>query len=121
MPANRRPFGHAGYRSSGQVCYVGFVPSKKRRSELSGAAPVAMLSPKQVADELGIEERTVRRWAAADILPAEHTPTGNHRLPASLVPALQQLIRDKVPLNTRTLRGRFDQSVQPQEGRQPKS
>jgi DNA-binding transcriptional MerR regulator len=76
-----------------------------------------MLSPAQVAEELGIDERTVRRWAAADVLPAEHTPTGHHRLSAALVPALQQLIRDKVPLNARTLRGRFEQFAQVQEDR----
>jgi hypothetical protein len=80
-----------------------------------------MLSPAQVAEELGIPglERTVRRWAAADVLPAEHTPTGHHRLPATLVPALQQLIKDKVPLNARTLRGRFEHFAKPQEDRQP--
>jgi hypothetical protein len=80
-----------------------------------------MLSPAEVAEKLGIPEleRTVRRWAAADVLPAEHTPTGHHRLPAALVPALQPLIRDKVPLNARTLRGRFEHLAQVQEDRQP--
>ena len=75
-----------------------------------------MLSPAEVAKKLKIDERTVRRWAATNVLPAEHTLTGHHRLPAWLVPELQQLIRDKQPLNARTLRGRFTQS--PQEDRQ---
>jgi hypothetical protein len=120
VPAPKRPIGQAGYRPSGQKCYVAFVAARTARVKASDDADQAtMLSPAQVAEKLGIDERTVRRWAAADVLPAAHTPTGHHRLSASLVPALQQLIRDKVPLNARTLRGRFDQSVQPQEDRRP--
>jgi excisionase family DNA binding protein len=120
VPARNRPIGQVGYRPSGQKCYVAFVPARTPRVKASDDADQAtMLSPAQVAEKLGIEERTVRRWAAADVLPAEHTRTGHHRLPASLVPALQQLIRDKVPLNARTLRGRFEQFAQLQEDRQP--
>jgi hypothetical protein len=111
-----RSLGHGGYRTSGQECYVRYMPTRSRRAQMAGAADqIAMLSPSQVAAELGIEERTVRRWAAAGIVPAEHTPTGHHRLPATLVPVLQQLIKDKVPLNARTLRGRFDQQPQLKE------
>jgi excisionase family DNA binding protein len=81
-----------------------------------------MLSPAEVARELGIQERTVRRWAADDVIPAEHTPTGHHRLPASLVPELQQLIKDRVPLNSRNLRARFSQLSPVEEVRpQPKA
>jgi hypothetical protein len=78
-----------------------------------------MLSPSEFAKELGlgIDERTVRRWAEKKVLPAEDTATGHHRISALLVPALQQLAKDGVALNARTLRGRFEQS--PQEDRPP--
>ena len=86
------------------------MASKSRPTEATDTVDKpTMLSPAEVAKELGIQERTVRRWAADDVLPAEHTPTGHHRLPASLVPILQQLIKDRVPLNSRNLRVRFSQ------------
>jgi excisionase family DNA binding protein len=86
------------------------VASESRPTEATDTVDKpTMLSPAEVAKELGIQERTVRRWAADDVLPAEHTPTGHHRLPASLVPILQQLIKDRVPLNSRNLRVRFSQ------------
>jgi excisionase family DNA binding protein len=99
------------------------VPSKSRRTEASDTVvEPTMLSPAEVAKELGIQERTVRRWAADDVIPAEHTPTGHHRLPASLVPVLQQLIKDRVPLNSRNLRVRFSQQPPLEEVHpQPKS
>src|SRR3954453_22607136 len=126
MPAAagaKRRNGVVGFRPAGQRCYVGFVPSKSQRTESSNTTDQPeLLTPGEVARELGIQERTVRRWAADDVIPAEHTPTGMHRVPASLVPALQQLIKDRVPLNARTLRGRFNKHKDLEEDRsQPKS
>src|ERR1051326_1249839 len=104
-PASQtRTFGHAGYRTSGQKCYVGFVPPRGRREEASNQAT---LSPAQVARELHVDERTVRRWVTAGVIPAEHTAAGHHLLSPSTLHALQQLAKERVPLNTRTLRGRF--------------
>jgi len=67
------------------------------------------LSPSQVASELGVDERTVRRWVTANLIPADHTVAGHHLIAPSTVRELQQLIRQRVPLNARTLRGRFEQ------------
>src|SRR5205814_8306769 len=106
LPADSRAFGHVGYRTSGQKCYVGFVPTRSRRTETSGSAEQpATLSPSQVATELGVDERTVRRWVTAGVIPADHTAAGHHLVSVSTLRALQQLARDRVPLNTRTLRG----------------
>jgi hypothetical protein len=76
-----------------------------------------LLSPAQAAREIGVDERTVRRWAAAEVIPARHTVAGHHLVTASTVRALQELSRSGVPLNTRTLRGRFEQPQQSQEER----
>jgi hypothetical protein len=78
------------------------------------------LSPAQVARELGVDERTVRRWIVAGVIPAQHTVTGYHLVAPSTVTALQQLSSSGIPLNTRTLRGRFNSSPPPREDRQPK-
>jgi hypothetical protein len=67
---------------------------------------------------LRVDERTVRRWVTGGVIPADHTAAGHHLVSMSTLRALQQLARDKVPLNTRTLRGRFEQSAQRQEDRQ---
>lgn len=75
-----------------------------------------MLSPAQAARELGVDERTVRRWAATDVIPVRHTVAGHHLVASSTVRALQALSRSGVPLNTRTLRGR---SLQLEEERTP--
>lgn len=95
-----------GYRPGGQECYVWSVP--RERCEEAQTSP-KQLSPADVALALKVDERTVRRWAAADVIPAEHTTAGHHLISESTLHALQQLMRDKVPLNTRTLRGRFGQ------------
>ena len=82
----------------------------------------ATMSPAEVAGALGVDERTVRRWVVAGVVPAEHTPAGHHLLSPSVLRVLQQLARDKVPLNARTLRGRFEQQSQIEEVRaQPKA
>jgi transposase len=105
-----------GYRTGGQKCYVGFVPARSRRSESLDIPKEAALSPAEVARELHVDERTVRRWVTAGVIPADHTTAGHHLVSASTLQALQQLAKAKVPLNTRTLRGRFEQI---QEDRQP--
>lgn len=93
------------------------MPTRIRRADASEAAEqAATLSPAQVAAELGVDERTVRRWVTAGVVPAEHTPAGHHLLSLSVLRVLQQLARDKVALNARTLRGRFNEEVQPQTG-----
>jgi predicted RNase H-like nuclease len=93
------------------------VPARIRRAYTPEAADqAATLSPAQVAAELGVDERTVRRWVTAGVVPAEHTPAGHHLLSLSVLRALQQLARDKVALNARTLRGRFNEEVRPQPG-----
>ena len=79
----------------------------------------ATLSPAEVAKKLRVDERTVRRWVTAGVIPADHTAAGHHLVSVSTLEALQQLAKDKVPLNTRTLRGRFEQFAQPQEDRPP--
>lgn len=112
LPANLRRFGAVVFRRSGQLYYRRVVMAARSRAGASEPAnQIKMLSPSEFAKELGVDERTVRRWAAAGVLPAEHSLTGHHRLPASLVPALQALIAAKVPLNARTLRGRFDRQL----------
>jgi hypothetical protein len=93
------------------------VVTKSRRSKTAEAGDLAAtLSPAQVADELGVDERTVRRWVTGGVVPSESTPAGHHLLSPAVLQQLQQLARDKVPLNARTLRGRFNQEVatQPQ-------
>jgi excisionase family DNA binding protein len=113
MPADKRAFGPLDYQAIGQECYVAYVPARSRRVAESG--PAEMLSPAQVAAELGVDERTVRRWIEAGVVPAERTTAGRYRVAPSVVPTLQRLGKD-MPLNARTLRGRFE------EGRtQPKA
>ena len=86
------------------------------------SANEALLSPAQAAREIGVDERTVRRWAAADVIPVRHTVAGHHLVTASTVHALQELSRSGVPLNTRTLRGRFSKKSYTEEVRsQPKA
>jgi hypothetical protein len=46
----------------------------------------------------------VRRWVTAGVIPADHTAAGHHLVSVSTLRALQQLAKDKSPLNTRTLR-----------------
>jgi hypothetical protein len=107
--------GPAAYRTRGQECYVRYVATKSRRRQTADAGDLsATLSPAQVADELGVDERTVRRWVTGGVVPSESTPAGHHLLSPAVLQLLQQLARDKVPLNARTLRGRFNQEVAPQ-------
>jgi hypothetical protein len=94
------------------------VATKSRRGKTADAGDlVATLSPAQVADELGVDERTVRRWVTGGVVPSESTPAGHHLLSLAVLRELQRLARDKVPLNARTLRGRFNQEV----GTQPET
>jgi len=117
VPARDWAVGHTGYRTGGRECYVRYVPAKIRRAYMSEASDqAATLSPAQVAAELGVDERTVRRWVTAGVVPSESTPAGHHLLSLSVLRALQQLARDKVALNARTLRGRFNEEVRPQPG-----
>ena len=71
------------------------------------------LSPKQVADALGVDEKTVRNWIHKGVVKASRTPAGRYLLAPSVVPALKKLGQE-IPLNARTLRGRL-----PQEGKPP--
>jgi excisionase family DNA binding protein len=87
------------------------VPAKSRRSAVSSVTNEPAYSPGGVADALGVDERTVRRWIEAKVIPAEDTVAGHHLVSESTLQALQQLVRDKVPLNARTLRGRFSQEA----------
>ena len=95
------------------------MPARSRRGEAPDTTEQTTLSPSQVASELGVDERTVRRWVTAGVIPADHTTAGHHRVSVFTLRALQQLVSEKVALNTRTLRGRFDQDAQRQEDRQP--
>lgn len=63
----------------------------------------ATLTPKQVADQLGVDEKTIRNWIQAGVLEASRTTAGHYHLDASVVPRLKKL-GEKMPLNTRTLR-----------------
>jgi hypothetical protein len=92
------------------------VPAKSRRSGLSTASNEPVYSPGWVADTLHVDERTVRRWISARLIPAEDTVVGHHLVSESTLQALRQLVRDRVALNARTLRGRFEQC---QEDRPP--
>lgn len=116
MPALRPACPPAPYRTSGQKCYVGFVPARSGRAEQSDATKQTIYSPAEVARKLHVDERTVRRWVTAGVIPADHTTAGHHLVSVATLQALQQLARDRVPLNARTLRGRFEQI---QEDRQP--
>ena len=110
-----RAIGHAAYRTGGQECYVRCVATRSRRGQTADPDDrVATLSPGQVAAELGVDERTVRRWVTSGVVPSESTPAGHHLLSPAVLRQLQQLAREKVPLNARTLRGRFDEEVRPQ-------
>jgi len=73
----------------------------------------AKLSPRQVADELGVDEKTVRNWIHAGVVKASRTTAGRFRLSPSVIPALKKLSQE-IPLNARTLKLR-----QAQEDRQP--
>jgi len=76
---------------------------------MSGSVgPIDTLSPAQVAAELGVDEKTVRNWIHAGVVPAARTAAGRYRVPPSVVPRLLDLAKD-IPLNTRTLRGRFEE------------
>lgn len=61
------------------------------------------LSPRQVADQLGVDEKSVRSWAAAGLIETRRTTAGRYRLPASVVPMLKQLA-EHIPLNARELK-----------------
>ncbi len=66
------------------------------------------MSPTQVADQLGVDEKTVRNWIHAGVIEAPRPPAGRYRLESSVVPALKKLGQE-IPLNTRALRGRLPQ------------
>jgi transposase len=72
----------------------------------------AMLSPRQVADELGVDEKTVRNWIKAGVVKASRTTAGRYQLAPSVVPALKKLGQE-IPLNTRTLKLRQSQEDRP--------
>ena len=96
------------------------MPARSRRSDVTNQV---QYSPAGVAAQLKIDERTVRRWVATGLIPAdETTATGHYFVSESTLQVLQQLVKAKVPLNARTLRGRFDQQSLIQEVRpQPKA
>ena len=91
------------------------MATKSRRGQTADADDLAAtLSPAQVAGELGVDERTVRRWVTGGVVPSERTPAGHHLLSPAVLRQLQQLASDNLPLNARTLRGRFNQEVRTQ-------
>jgi excisionase family DNA binding protein len=71
------------------------------------------LSPAQVAEALGVNEKTVRNWVEAGVVEAQRTPAGRYRLPAAVVPTLKQLADQGVPLNARELRTHLPQRTTP--------
>jgi excisionase family DNA binding protein len=94
MPESQEVRG-SDYRHVGKLWYVASVPPKAS----------ATLTPKQVASELGVDEKTVRNWIQAGVLEATRTTAGHYHLKASVVPTLKKLSAE-MPLNTRTLRRR---------------
>jgi excisionase family DNA binding protein len=68
----------------------------------------ATLTPKQVADALGVDEKTIRNWIQAGVLESSRTTAGHYHLKASVVPRLKKLSQEG-PLNARTLRRHMQQ------------
>ncbi|HEY1298120.1 MAG TPA: helix-turn-helix domain-containing protein [Chloroflexota bacterium] len=68
----------------------------------------ATLTPRQVAEQLGVDEKTIRNWIQAGVLEASRTTAGHYHLKASVVPRLKKLSQQG-PLNTRTLRRHMQQ------------
>jgi len=72
-----------------------------------------------VADALGVNVRTVSRWAAENVVPAKFTAAGYARFPESVVPALLELSRRGVPLTAKRIkeyRDEIDRRVAESEG-----
>jgi predicted site-specific integrase-resolvase len=57
-----------------------------------------------VAEALGVNVRTVSRWAAENVVPARFTAAGYARFPESVVPALLELSRRGVPLTAKRIK-----------------
>lgn len=68
-----------------------------------------MYSPGQVAERLGVGERTVRRWATTGVLPSHRTVAGQYLVSESTVLDLERLVAAKLPLNARTLKTQLAQ------------
>ena len=83
------------------------------------ARQIETLSPAQVAEALGVNEKTVRNWAAEGVVESQRTPAGRYRLPAALVPALKELIAQGIPLDARELKNRLPRKTT--ESHQPKT
>ena len=87
---------------------------------------VETLSPAQVAEVLGVNEKTVRNWAAEGVIESERTPAGRYRLPVAVVPVLKELVAQGIPLDARELKNRLPRKSaesrkskrQPEEDRQ---
>lgn len=71
------------------------------------------MSPGEVADEVGVNEKTIRRWLEAGLIKGDRTVVGRWLVPPTVVLDLKRLAT-QAPLNARVLRAR-------KEGRQPKS
>jgi hypothetical protein len=76
---------------------------------------------------LGVNEKTVRNWAAEGVIESERTPAGRYRLPAAVVPVLKELVAQGIPLDARELKNRLPRKAtaesrkrkeQPEEDRQ---
>ena len=98
----------SAFRLLGKACYVASVPIRDRRAEIPLAPSdlTGTLSPKQVADQVGIPERTLRNWVADGVVPAHRTATGRYLLNQNVVPTLKKLAKE-MPLNARALRYRL--------------
>jgi len=77
------------------------------------------LSPAQVAEALGVNEKTVRNWAAEGVVESQRTPAGRYRLPATVVLTLKELSAQGIPLDARELKNRLPHKAAA-ESRNPK-
>jgi hypothetical protein len=68
---------------------------------------------------LGVNEKTVRNWAAEGVVESQRTPAGRYRLPAAVVPELKELIAQGVPLDARELKNRLPRKTA--ESRKPQT
>ena len=79
---------------------------------------IGTLSPAQVAEELGVDEKTVRNWIHAGLVASDRTPAGRYRLAPSVVPALKQLGQE-IPLNLVAMREHLRATGQDVVGTKP--
>jgi hypothetical protein len=66
---------------------------------------------------LGVNEKTVRNWAAEGVIESERTPAGRYRLPAAVVPVLKELVAQGIPLDARELKNRLPRKTTAESGK----